>query len=378
MIDLIITIATSIVLILVAVYDWCVLRKYTGGANKPPSGTPSGQPSGTPSEPNLATEYARYKQAAQILADTPGTNIYERRNSVERLMLTLANNTNNDTTSIFDQFAKEIESKQKLPRGSGRLAADHAKNILAKPIDTSTDTYNYKLAAGTFTYRDYTRTISATRMKLLRELAGDAAVAVMLMRYAQVLPGSQHWNIPLECYAELYAAGYRVEGFASPVNAQLLQYSDTGFCSLFPDTDAPFGSIGSFFGADFTGNATVVNPPFIDSMFTAVADKLEQSLHTDLPTKFFVTIAAWKDSAGYQRLLKLARFAAILPAGSHFYRNTNEPDEPKIIAKFPTAVFELAANLPLEPIEHYEKIMKSNSVGAFTYELLKHSGAQHR
>jgi phosphorylated CTD-interacting factor 1 len=40
-----------------------------------------------------------------------------------------------------------------------------------------------------------------------------------------------------------YGVGVEAEGFASPLNCRWLRY-----CSAFPDTDAPFGSLGSFFG----------------------------------------------------------------------------------------------------------------------------------
>jgi len=44
------------------------------------------------------------------------------------------------------------------------------------------------------------------------------------------------------CLEELW--GVECEGFASPLNCRL---GAGHFCSAFPDTDAAFGSIGSFF-----------------------------------------------------------------------------------------------------------------------------------
>ncbi len=356
MIDLIIT---AIVLIIAVAYDMFASRmsrtaNFTAGSD---------------TADVCMADYAKYQQSEQILKETPGANMYEKRNSVERLMITLANETDADAT--YAQFANEIEQKQHKP---GARAAARAREILSGKTQNNSPSH-YTINDSTFRYRNYTRTIPPARMRLLRELGGDNAVARMLMRYAWIMPGSQHWNIPRECYAQLYEAGYRVEGFASPVNSQLLPYADASICSLFPDVDAPFGSIGSFFDADLAGKATVVNPPFIDSMFTAVARKITNTLTAaSLPTKFFVTIAAWRDSAGFKELLSASRFAAILPANTHYYRNTNEPTEPKIIARFPTAIFELAANMPAEPLEYYTNIMKSNATDPInlTYELLRH------
>ena len=45
-----------------------------------------------------------------------------------------------------------------------------------------------------------------------------------------------------ECLEELW--GVKCEGFASPLNCRL---GAGHFCSAFPDTDAAFGSLGSFF-----------------------------------------------------------------------------------------------------------------------------------
>jgi hypothetical protein len=50
--------------------------------------------------------------------------------------------------------------------------------------------------------------------------------------------------------------GVSVECFASPLNCHL-----PAFCSAFPDTDAAFGSLGSFFDFFPTEGSFQVNPP---------------------------------------------------------------------------------------------------------------------
>ena len=327
-------------------------------------------------EPTIESEYNKYLQTAQILAETPGTNEYEKANSVERLMLALAN-TMIDPQQAYEQFVRETKSKQHVSDKIAELAAERAREILSNAPREQQATVMAKIIGGMFTYRDYTRKISPGRMRLLRNLGGDHATALMLMRYATIMPGSQHWNVPHETYEVLYSAGYHLEAFASPVNSQLIAYPGTSFCSLFPDVDKPFGSIGSFFDVALEGTFAVINPPYIDSMFIAIANKLS-TVNTKLPTKFYITTAAWQDSEGFQLLLAQARFAAILPANSHFYRNTNDTSDPtgvKIVAKFPTAIFEIAHNMPCEPIEYYEKIIRSNCVGRPQYDLLKHDSA---
>jgi phosphorylated CTD-interacting factor 1 len=58
--------------------------------------------------------------------------------------------------------------------------------------------------------------------------------------------------------------GVTVECFASPLNAYLPAH-----CSLFPDTDAAFGSMGSFFElkpGTLEEGSFEANPPFIPQL----------------------------------------------------------------------------------------------------------------
>ncbi|CBH11188.1 hypothetical protein, conserved [Trypanosoma brucei gambiense DAL972] len=93
------------------------------------------------------------------------------------------------------------------------------------------------------------------------------------------------------------------EAFASPLNAQLPL-----FCSLFPDTDYFFGSLGSFFDIALTAGHFEVNPPFV----TAVLQRLEKLLLKDtLPIN---------DSDGAASML----FVVVLP--SHDLDETERSD----------------------------------------------------
>lgn len=83
-----------------------------------------------------------------------------------------------------------------------------------------------------------------------------ARLFALLLRY-RTLFGEHGYNqgpqaaVPppvMEQLADVFAIS--AEAFASPLNAQLPQFG-----SLFPDTDAPFGSLGSFFDIHFGGGA---------------------------------------------------------------------------------------------------------------------------
>lgn len=57
---------------------------------------------------------------------------------------------------------------------------------------------------------------------------------------------------------QLRTAGVTMECFASPLNCRY-----AAFCSAFPDTDAAFGSVGSFFHFRPHTGAFQANPPFV-------------------------------------------------------------------------------------------------------------------
>eukprot|EP00796_Vickermania_ingenoplastis_P011097 gene11097-7724_t len=87
----------------------------------------------------------------------------------------------------------------------------------------------------------------------------------MLLRY-QTLFGPRGYNqgpqaaVPPPIMRELQQSfGTQSEAFASPLNVFARH---TTFCSLFPDVDAAFGSMGSFFDLDLPSGHFEVNPPF--------------------------------------------------------------------------------------------------------------------
>lgn len=96
-----------------------------------------------------------------------------------------------------------------------------------------------------------------------------------------------------------------LECFASPFNCRYERY-----CSAFPDTDAPFGSLGSFFSYDFVslaknGGCFQANPPFASDFITEMCKRMDvilgnESLST--PFMFIVFVPTWKDSIGWQTL----------------------------------------------------------------------------
>ena len=69
------------------------------------------------------------------------------------------------------------------------------------------------------------------------------------------------------------AMGVSLECFASPLNCHFAR-----FCSAFPDTDACFGSAGSFFDSHPLRGSFQANPPFIDTLMLAMARHIHRLL----------------------------------------------------------------------------------------------------
>ena len=106
-----------------------------------------------------------------------------------------------------------------------------------------------------------------------------ARVASMLLRYSTLFgPHGRNQGpqaaIPPQVVKSLHETfNTTAECFASPLNAQL-----GSFCSLFPDTDLYFGSLGSFFDVDFLSGSYEVNPPFDTKLLWAMHAHLDKML----------------------------------------------------------------------------------------------------
>jgi hypothetical protein len=98
----------------------------------------------------------------------------------------------------------------------------------------------------------------------------------------------------------------RSECFASPLNCHF-----PSFCSAFPDTDAPFGSRGSFFEFAPLSGCFEANPPFVNATMLAMAKRLSTLLtaaeEAGGALLFFVIVPSWTD-AYFFSLLADSRF----------------------------------------------------------------------
>jgi hypothetical protein len=114
----------------------------------------------------------------------------------------------------------------------------------------------------------------------------------------------RHFDVCFEC-------------FASPLNSRYPH-----FCSAFPDTDAPFGSLGSFFNFKPRAGSFEANPPFVPNLILKMAEHMHQLLvradgddsHAEThgesqgeeaqgsPLCFIVIIPSWDETMGWRAL----------------------------------------------------------------------------
>lgn len=99
------------------------------------------------------------------------------------------------------------------------------------------------------------------------------------------------------------------ECFASPLNCHFPR-----FYSAFPDTDIPFGSLGSFFDFCPLSGSYEVNPPFVNTFMVTMTQKLETLLSCATDTKqplLFFVIVPLRIEALYYKLLSQSCYCRI-------------------------------------------------------------------
>jgi len=122
----------------------------------------------------------------------------------------------------------------------------------------------------------------------------DAANAILrsALRYSSIYAETRHIGPPQRVYDKFYEWGIRNEGFASPFNARLLGKTSAQFYSLFKDTDAIFGSAGSFFNLNQPENPGhwCLDPPFTTEIMSRVDEILKEWLSKYQSLSFLLII----------------------------------------------------------------------------------------
>lgn len=128
-------------------------------------------------------------------------------------------------------------------------------------------------------------------------------------------------SLPSKVFVELNKTfKVKQEMFASPFNCYFKQY-----CSAFPDTDAFFGSQGSFFDFEPNENSSFqCNPPFTEEVIERLADRIEYLLeNSKYALSYLVFIPEWIEppTAGLVKMekSKFYRLHFNVANGAHSY-----------------------------------------------------------
>lgn len=282
----------------------------------------------------------------------------------ERWILTLANDVEENEDIIFSTRKISLDypatAKMLSELQDKRIPSPHSRY---KPILI----YGSKFIAlqsypksklpiivnnNTIKINDYTRTFPPGNLKILLAMTSDLmSLGTMIMRYACTLMGGRQWTSPLDIYRYVVDR-YKVtvEAFASPMNAQVLYLnnSDLKYCSIFPDTDAPYGSMGDFFKVDLVGKHVFANPPRIDNIILPVVQRMIQTCEraSDSFVRFIVEVPEWTDAEYYIILMNspFKVFDHSFGKGQHYFVDTTDKFN-KSIAYFNTHLFVLSVNV---------------------------------
>jgi hypothetical protein len=97
-----------------------------------------------------------------------------------------------------------------------------------------------------------------------------------------------HHTIPV-------TTGVNLEVFASPLNSTYARH-----CSAYYDTDACFGSLGSFFDLQVREGSFEANPPFVLAVMDAMATHITALFAAATgPLSFVVVVPVWDTAAFY-------------------------------------------------------------------------------
>ena len=133
----------------------------------------------------------------------------------------------------------------------------------------------------------------------------DKVLATLLLRYDAMQGGIMEASLPPAVFDVLKQDfGVFMEGFASPFNTHFARY-----CSLFPDTDCAFGSIGTFFQFRPKDGSFECFPPQIPAILERTVTHIEELLiSTSHAVSFVLVICGGARDEQYWKMATDSRF----------------------------------------------------------------------
>ncbi len=307
-------------------------------------------------------------------------NVYDILNSLERWLISIVNSNidrcdvvfENDNDNDFVQNDNQIRKTQSLKYSIYRdIPYNHPINtqlcrefmnkcplltqnqayilcktliakisrMISKPLHVFNESVYYDTKNETINYGHLAKVFigNVSNIKKLIHTNGLIYSLIMALRYIALITGGQQWSLPYKHYEHLYNLfdEFR-EGFASALNAKSLYFKNSKFCSIFPELESKIGSQGSFFSVPLhdqnntaENQVWVINPPFIESIISAMASKviksLDESARDNHGLATYIMLPDWKDMKALNILLqsKYLVQSLKLERGSMFFELLN-------------------------------------------------------
>jgi hypothetical protein len=264
------------------------------------------------------------------------------RKKLSRFMRSVMEAANEVEVSFYDQVSKRAALEAQLVRPSKKssipkiVVEDESVFVKFSGLSFKLNIEHYRKLQVMFD-----RMHSSSGDRESHESAFSSSLFCLLCRYDMLqgagLQSSMHGSV-FDVLLKHYNC--RLECFASPLNSRYERY-----CSAFYDTDAAFGSVGSFFDYDFSnGGCYQANPPFATSFIKSMHDTMNRALQScEEPLMFVVFVPTWKDTPGWN-LLNESTFLSkhlSLTQSSHYYcEGTQHRRKDRYrVASFDTSVF---------------------------------------
>lgn len=201
------------------------------------------------------------------------------------------------------------------------------------------------------------------RIRFLINKTNKHVVLRMLLRYIGYGINGQHCAVPTNLYRYFYEKlGIRGEGFGSPLNSKLIEMEGTMFCTLFEDTDKPFGSKGRFKASTIIKNDNVnwtVNPPYFESILEIVYKKIKKifRLSKNKDLLLLMLIPKWVTNKSYIKFTQSKYLVGLLEpdVGKHYMNcNGNIVQMQGVI----NSLFFFSKNKNIVTQKHFDEILK--------------------
>lgn len=315
-------------------------------------------------EIQIDIEYRRWKEVYKPIYDKIKSlrlnrrQTYEIKNILERFSLRMANEP--PFTEIYLDLDLDHDIYKNLLREMGEkgILGERSRKTFARFIQSQIHYHlenvskqdlknvSVRRRGNIFHYRDFRYCLNDQRANTESfKSATDEQIMKMVLRYSILFLGGQQWNLPQDWYrntAEKFDVS--VEGFASPLNSQLMLFRDSPkFCSVFRDTDKPFGSLCNIFKLRphlIKDKVMMNNPPYILELMNLLMETQTQWLDAT-PVRIIMCVAAWEDAEYYQNAMssKYLKYQERLKPNKHYYEKTERGKLTKIIARFPSHIF---------------------------------------